>query len=356
MPLLLISVLWMCLSCQVSGRSDSIGKPDSLTVDVSHEYSSIQGKLEQRKTMLLSFAEQPSEVPFLFSEDSFLMAKGPKAFYLMDNMMRMSDHVFDAEDYWAWMLAMNERVKQYNEWRGLRGVSSREALTAIDRLMENYRLGDRTERNAAGYVGATLNDYRTLLSYRSIIDGIDGRDFKGCLGDLYFREFRAWYAINNQMDALMNHYTYDKADYASCFDEIYSTYNGWLRERNAALEEERGILLGEERVTVSLGKPVSRSRFRSLFDFYKQGSTRLAIARASAADGEKEQLLSSRTHFEFINMIVERMETSVIEWLKVRDDIRLSLPDRMREPYQSVTKRLYAQLYDDVLGLQEMRL
>ena len=358
MPFLIISMLWMFLSCQVSGDKASLGKSDSLAVAEYHEYSSIQEKLEERKTMLLSFSEKPSEVPFLFSEDSFLMEKDPKTYWLMDNMMRMSDHVFDAEDYWAWMLAMNERVKQYNEWRGLRELSSKEALTAIDRLMEYYRLGDRTERNAAGYVGTTLNDYRTLLSYRSIIDGIDGRDFKGRLGDLYFREFRAWYEINHQMDALMNHYTYDQADYASCFDEIYSTYNGWLRERNAALELEQGILLGEVPLSVSIGKPISRSRFKSLFNYYKNGSIRTAINRTKSSEGQKDKevLLSSRTNLEYITTIIERMEASVLEWLKVRDDIRLCLPDEMREPYRSVTRRLYAQLYDDVLDLQQMRL
>ena len=73
---------------------------------------------------------------FWFSDDTEFQLQDPHAYWLMNRMMQMVQLVQTADDDWAWMLAMNESIEEYNTRLGRKIGSVDAACNAIDELID----------------------------------------------------------------------------------------------------------------------------------------------------------------------------------------------------------------------------
>lgn len=359
---LFLMMLAYCFSCHMKHTPVANPEPESLMPSLTPVFTSLRPQLEKKTYHMLTLSDAPSEVPFRFSMDSFLRAQDSSAFELMDNMMRMSDYLHSADDYLAWAEAVNKRIRQYNSKKGLPEDSTEPALTAIHQLMAIYREGSRSELNCAGLVHTTTNQYRLISSYRSLIERVDEKD--SCpssllkLSDLYYQEFTEYMAIQQRLEALLNHYTYNIASYSTCLPEMYNAANTWFTDRYNALDQERRILWSDELPLLRpFGRTVSDQQFQRLFNYYK---TRDADSiqdeiRQKQTKPRLEEQVERCFHFAYLSTVVDQLDAAINQWLAIRNEIVMRLPERMHVPYRSVTKRLYAQLYDDLVDLQELR-
>lgn len=359
---LFLTMLTFCFSCHMKHEPVANSAPDSLLLSAAPVFSSLKPQLAQKTYHLLTLSETPSEVPFLFSMDSFLQAQDPGAYQLMDNMMRMSDYLQTSDDFLAWVQAVTERIRQYNSRKGFPEDSPEPALTAIHQLMDIYREGSKSELNCAGMVQTTTNQYRLLSSYRTLIEQVDEKDHYPAaplkLSDLYYQELTEYLAIQQKLEALLNHYTYNIASYSTCLPDMYTTTNAWLTDRYDALSQERLILWSNDPSLLRpFGHPVSDQQFQRLFHYYK---TRDAESiqdemQQRQAKPQLEEPVERLFHFAYLSTVVDQLDTALNHWLDIRDEIAMRLPQPMHAPYRSVTQRLYAGIYDDLVDLQELR-
>ena len=76
------------------------------------DYTANATTIEQKKHEMLAVADSVGH--FWFSDDTEFQLQDPHAYWLMNRMMQMVQLIETADDDWAWMLAMNESIEEYN--------------------------------------------------------------------------------------------------------------------------------------------------------------------------------------------------------------------------------------------------
>lgn len=128
---------------------------------VGSDYTANATAIEQKKQEILAVADSVGN--FWFSDDTGFQSQDPHAYWLMNRMMQMVQLIETADDDWAWMLAMNESVEEYNTRLGRKIGSVDAACNAIDELIDIYNAGNQPEMNTASYVESILMHYKQCM-------------------------------------------------------------------------------------------------------------------------------------------------------------------------------------------------
>ncbi len=302
---------------------------------------------------------------FRFSDDIEFQSQDPHAYWLMNRMMLMVQLVQTANDGWAWMLAMNESIEEYNARLGRKIGSVDAACNAINELIDIYNSGNQPKLNTASYVTSILEHYKTTHAYYRFIEYIDDykdeSDWDVQLKALYYREFKEWFDINNAVNGLMYFYTYAAARYSALPMDLNGTFAHWSQERLAELKIERNIYESYEwKPFKSNAKAISTKEFDKLLSYFKTKTQNDIVEEIVSNWTEKDyefarEQTDGKYKFDKIAEMLRYYETALTNWRKVREQIALMLPKKKQKSYREITKQMHTRLYNDLYDLKAIR-
>lgn len=325
--------------------------------NIEDDYNCRMSAIEEKKQEMLAIADNTGM--FWFSDDTEFEAQDPNAYWLMNRMMQMVQLVLTPDDDWAWMLAMNESIEEYNCRLG-RSIGSVEAATlAIEELNNTYYAGNQPEMNTASYVESILEHYKAVYAYHELIDYIGDDDT--CLKALYYREFCHWFDINHSIYGIMVRYTYGAAGYSALPLDINSTFGAWSKARTDEVEIERNILsYWQWKPFSSDAGKITERKFDKLLKFLKN-RTREGVAKKMASDWyysdydeayEKAGLID----FDHFHKMLDDYIPAIEGWRQVREEIARYLPKEKQKSYREITRQIHTRLYNDLLEQKEFTL
>ncbi|MBR4029654.1 MAG: hypothetical protein IKJ08_08735 [Alistipes sp.] len=330
---------------------------------IGSDYTANATAIEQKKQEMLAVADSVGR--FWFSDDTEFQSQDPHAYWLMNRMMQMVQLIQTADDDWAWMLAMNESIEEYNTRLGRKIGSVDAACNAIDELIDIYNAGNQPEMNTASYVESILMHYKTVYGYYRLIEFIDDykedSDWDIRLRALYYREFKEWFDINNAVNGIMYFYTYATARYSALSMDLNGTFEIWSRDRLAELEIERDIYRSYDwKPFKSNAKTTSPNKFEKLLSYFKTRTNETIVEEMVSDWAEKDydfarERVDGKTDFDKIAEMLRYYETALTNWREVREQIALMLPKEKQKSYREITKQMHTRLYNDLVDLKEIR-
>ena len=361
-----IAVIFLFASC-CHGMAKGNGIEMSSMVDsVGSDYTANATAIEQKKQEMLAVADSVGH--FWFSDDTEFQSQDPHAYWLMNRMMQMVQSVQTADDDWAWMLAMNESIEEYNNRLGRKIGSVNAACNAIDELIDIYNAGNQPELNTASYVESILMHYKAVYAYYRLIEFIDDykddSDWDLQLRALYYREFKEWFDINNAVNGIMYFYTYASAGYSALSMDLNGTFEIWSKERLTELEIERDIHWSSDwKPFESDAKNISPKKFGKLLNYFKTRKKSDVIEEFFGDLYDKkdrdyeyaEWRVGSKYDFDKIAEMIRYYETALTNWREVREQIAQMLPKEKQKSYREITKQMHTRLYNDLVDLKEIK-
>ena len=361
-----IAVIIICSSCCTNAAN---GNEMTVILDVDSvgcDYTANATAIEQKKQEMLAVADSVGN--FWFSDDTEFQSQDHHAYWLMNRMMQMVQLIETADDDWAWMLAMNESIEEYNTRLGRKIGSVDAACNAIDELIDIYNAGNQPELNTASYVESILMHYKAVYAYYRLIEFIDDyeedSDWDLQLRALYYREFKEWFDINNAVNGIMYVYTYAAAGYSALSMDLNGTFEVWSRERLSELEIERDIYWSSDwKPFESDAKSISPKKFGKLLDYFKTRKKSDVIEEFFGDLYDKkdrdyeyaEWRVGSKYDFDKIAEMLRYYETALTNWREVREQITQMLPKEKQKSYREITKQMHTRLYNDLVELKEIR-
>ena len=358
-----IAVILLFVSCCTRTAKGYDTKVPSMVDSVGSDYTANATAIEQKKQEMLAVADSVSH--FWFSDDTEFQLQDPHAYWLMNRMMQMVQLVQTADDNWAWMLAMNESIEEYNTRLGRKIGSVDVACNAIDELINIYNAGNQPELNTASYVESILMHYKTVYAYYRLIEFIDdfkdNSDWDVQLRALYYREFKEWFDINNAVNGIMYFYTYASAGYSALSMDLNGTFEIWSKERLAELEIERNIYWNYRwQPYESDAKSVSPKKFDKTLSYFKTRTNATVVEEMVSDWAEKDydyarERIDGKFDFDKIAEMLRYYETALTNWREVREQITHMLPKEKQKSYREITKQMHIRLYNDLVELKEIR-
>jgi hypothetical protein len=361
-----IAVTLLFASCYTYTAKGNGMEISPIVESVGGDYTANTTAIEQKKQEMLAGADRIGR--FWFSDDKEFQSQDPHAYWLMNRMMQMMKEIVTADDCWAWMLAMNESVKEYNTRLGRKIGSVDAAADAIDELINIYNAGNQPELNTASYVESILMHYKAVYAYYRLIEFIDDykddsdRDLQ--LRALHYREFKEWFDINNAAKGIMHSYTYAAAGYSALPMSLNGTFMVWTKGRLAELKIERDIYRSSECAPFeSSVSTISPKKFNKLIGYFKSRTKRDVIEeffgdlyKKRERDYEyAEWRVGGAYDFNKIAELLRYYETALTNWREVREQIALMLPKEKQKPYRAITKQMHTRLYNDLVDLKKLR-
>ena len=335
----------------------------SMVDSVGSDYTANAIAIEQKKQEMLAVADSVGR--FWFSDDIEFQSQDPHAYWLMNRMMQMMKQIVTADDCWAWMLAMNESIEEYNTRLGRKIGSVDAACNAIDELIDIYNAGNQPEMNTASYVESILMHYKAVYAYYRLIEFIDDykddSDWDVQIRTLYYREFKEWFDINNAVNGIMYFYTYAAAGYSVLSMDLNGTFEIWSKDRLAELEIERDIYWSFDwKPFESDSKTISPKKFDKLLDYFKSRTNETVVNEMVADWAEKDydyarERINGRFDFDKIAEMLRYYETALTNWREIREQIVLMLPEEKQKSYREITKQMHTRLYNDLYDLKAIR-
>lgn len=327
------------------------------------DYTRNEDAILERKAELMAIAD--SSRNYWYCGDRELEEQDPHAYWLMNRMMQMMSAIRTADDCWGWMLAMKEYIQEYNARLGRKIGSLDAACNAIKDLITIYGAGNQPEMNTATYVRSILAHFKAVNSYYELIEFIDDYDLDSDwdmnLRELYYREFEAWFDLNNAANGIMYYYTYAAASYSALPMELNGTFRVWSESRlkELEIEDELHWKYDWEKFS-SKAKKVSIKKFNKLVNYFKTRTKADVIEEYfdrfySKKDRDyeyAEDRVGCRYDFEKIAEMVTYYESALAEWREVRDQITLMQSKEKQKSYREVTKQIHTRLYNDLLDLK----
>ena len=358
-----IAVILLFASCCPSAAKGNGMEISSMVDSVGSDYTANATAIEQKKQEMLAVADSVGN--FWFSDDTEFQSQDPHAYWLMNRMMQMVQSVQTADDDWAWMLAMNESIKEYNTRLGRKIGSVDVACNAIDELIDIYNAGNQPEMNTASYVESILMHYKAVYAYYRLIEFIDDYDDESNwdvqLRALYYREFKEWFDINNAVNGIMYFYTYASAGYSALSMDLNGTFEVWSRGRLAELEIERDIYWSFDwKPYKSNAKTTSPKKFEKTLSYFKTRTNETIVEEMVSDWAEKDydyarERIDGKFDFDKIAEMLRYYETALTNWREVREQIALILPKEKQKSYREITNQMYTRLYNDLVDLKEIR-
>lgn len=358
-----IAVILFFTSCCTNAASGN-EKTTTINVDsVGSDYTANATAIEQRKQEMLAVADSVGH--FWFSDDTEFQSQDPHAYWLMNRMMQMVQLIKTADDDWAWMLAMNESVEEYNTRLGRKIGSVDAACNAIDELIDIYNAGNQPEMNTASYVESILMHYKTVYAYYRLIEFIndykEDSDWDLQMRALYYREFKEWFDINNAVNGIMYFYTYATAGYSALSMDLNGTFEVWSRDRLTELEIERNIYWSFDwEPFESNAKTTTPKKFDKTLSYFKTRTNETVVKEMVADWAEKDydfarERIDGKFDFDKIAEMLRYYETALTNWREVREQITHMLPKEKQKSYRDITKQMHTRLYNDLVELKEIR-
>ena len=291
----------------------------------------------------------------------------PHAYWLMNRMMQMVQLVKTPADDWAWMLAMNESLEEYNRRLGRKVGSVEAASMAIEELTMQLGAGYQIEINTASYVRMILAHYKTVHKYYELIDCIESYDEYDDRDDrlraLYYKEFEEWFRINDAANGLMYFYTYSIARYSALPTDINSTFAAWSNNRSKELAIELDIYWNRHSQTDVFKSDVQKipaKAFTILLEYFKSRTLENEIeAYLEEWSGFEYEYVKEKFEdnmdFEKIKEMVKYYETALTNWREVRFQIEMMYENEQMESFDEITKQIHTRLYMDLVDLIELR-
>ena len=358
-----IAAILLFASCCTSTAKGYEMEMLTMVDGVGGDYTANATAIEEKKLEMLSIADNVGH--FWFSDDTEFQSQDPHAYWLMNRMMQMVQLIKTADDGWAWMLAMNESIEEYNNRLGRKIGSVDAACNAIDELIDIYNAGNQPEMNTASYVESILMHYKTVYAYYRLIEFIndykEDSDWDLQMRALYYREFKEWFDINNAVNGIMYFYTYAAAGYSALSMDLNGTFEVWSRERLAELEFERDIYWSFDwKPFESNAKTTSPKKFDKTLSYFKTRTNETVVEDMVSDWAEKDydfarERIEERFDFDKITEMVRYYETALTNWREVREQIALMLPKEKQKSYREITKQMHTRLYNDLVDLKEIK-
>ena len=358
----IIAVILLFASfCQTAVKGNGM-EMSSMVDSVGSDYTANATVIEQKKLEMLAVADSVGQ--FWFSDDTEFQSQDPHAYWLMNRMMQMVQLIETADDDWAWMLAMNKSVEEYNARLGRKIGSVDAACNAIDELIDIYNAGNQPEMNTASYVESILMHYKTVYAYYRLIEFIndykEDSDWDLQMRALYYREFKEWFDINNAVNGIMYFYTYAAAGYSALSMDLNGTFEIWSKNRLAELEIERDIYWSYDwKPFSSDAKTISAKKFEKLLSYFKTRTNETVVEEMVSDWAEKDydfarERIEGRFDFDKIAEMLRYYETALVNWREVREQIALMLPKEKQKSYREITRQMHTRLYNDLVDLKEI--
>lgn len=356
-----IVAILLFTSCGTNTAKSSGMEADS----VGGDYTANAAAIEEKKQEMLSVADVVWQ--FRFPDDKEFQSQDPHAYWLMNRMIQMDKLIETANDDWAWILAMNESVEEYNHRLGRKIGSVDAACNAIDELLDIYNARDQSEINTVSYALSVFMHYKLTYAYYRFIEFIDDykddSDWDVSLRALYYREFKEWFDIYNAAKGIMRSYTYAPAHYSALPMDLNCIYERWSRERLAELEIERDIIYWsiyssfDWKPFESDAKIISPKRFDKLLGYFKTRTYETVVEEMFP--GEKDydyarKYIDERFDFDNYAEMLRYYETALVNWREVRGQIALMLPKEKQKSYREITKQMHTRLYNDLAELKKI--
>ena len=358
-----IAVIIICSSCCTNAAN---GNEMTVILDVDSvggDYTANATTIEEKKLEMLSIADNVGH--FWFSDDTEFQSQDPHAYWLMNRMMQMVQLIKTADDGWAWMLAMNESIVEYNNRLGRKIGSVDAACNAIDELIDIYNAGNQPEMNTASYVESILMHYKAAYAYYRLIEFIndykDDSDWDVQLRALYYREFKEWFDINNAVNGIMTFYTEAGSFHSALPMDMNGQFALWSKSRHEELQIETDILTNWECDTFSSkAEPISSEKFSEVINYIRNIIEEDIIEQKVSQWDEKDydfarERVQGRYNFDKIAEMLRYYETALTNWREVREQIALMLPKEKQKSYREITKQMHTRLYNDLVELKEIR-
>ena len=330
---------------------------------VGSDYTANATAIEQKKQEMLAVADSVGNV--WFSDDTEFQLQDLHAYWLMNRMMQMVQLIETADDDWAWMLAMNESIEEYNTRLGRKIGSVDAACNAIDELIDIYNAGNQPMLNTASYVESILMHYKAVYAYYRLIEFIDDykddSDWDLQMRALYYREFKEWFDINNAVNGIMYFYTYATARYSALSMDLNGTFEVWSRDRLAELKIERDIYWSFDwKPFESSAKTTSPKKFEKTLSYFKTRTNETIVEEMVSDWAEKDydfarERIDGKLDFDKVAEMLRYYETALVNWRKVREQIALMLPIEKQKSYREITKKMHTRLFNDLVELKEIR-
>ena len=360
-----IAAILLFASCCTNTALGNGIEMTSMVDSIGSDYTANVTAIEEKKLEMLSIADNVGH--FWFSDDTEFQSQDPHAYWLMNRMMQMVQLIETADDAWAWMLAMNESVVEYNSRLGRKIGSVDAACNAIDKLINIYNAGNQPELNTASYVESILVHYKTIYAYYRLIEAIDDynedTDWDVQLRALYYREFKEWFDINNAANGIMYFYTYASASYSALSMDLNGTFEVWSKGRLAELEIEQDIYWSFDwKAFESNAKTISPKKFDKLLGYFKSRTKSDIIEEFFGDLYDKkdrdyeyaEERVGSKYDFDKIAEMLRYYETALTNWREVREQIAQMLPKEKQKSYREITRQMHTRLYNDLESLKEI--
>lgn len=326
--------------------------------DKAGRYTANAKAIERRKQEMLAIDD--SIACFMFSYDTEFQAEDPNAYWLLNRMMLMVQLVETADDGWAWMLAMNKCIEEYNNRLVHKICSVDAACDAISELNDKYEGGNQPEINTATYVGSILMHYKATYVYYRLIESIDDHnkdsDWDDRLKALYYREFKEWFDLNNAANGIMCFYSYAPARYSSVSVDINCTFEEWSKERLAELKLERDIYCSTNDLQPfeSNAEDISSNEFNMLLDDFKSRVNTTGVEDVSESEDSERDDDEGDFYVKTAKML-RYYETALTNWREVREQITQMLPKEKQKSYREITKQIHTRLYVELKDLTHFR-
>lgn len=329
------------INCSINTDADS----------VACDYITDAAAVEKKKQEMLALPDNTHN--FWFSSDMEFQSRDPHAYWLMNRMMQMEQMVETADDDWAWMLAVNESIKDYNGRLGRKIGSDDAAILAIRELTDIYTIGTQGEMNASSDIFLTLEHYKVVHAYYSHISFIDDDSFQ----ELYYQEFVEWFNLNSALNAIMRSYTYAAVYYSALPMDLNIISGTWLEARLDELDIELGYRVVPFE---SDAEPVSNEEFDVLLSYFKVKNQDDVVEKIISDWKEKDydyirERIDGRFNFDRIGEVLHRYETALANWRGVREQITQMLPVEKQKSYREITKQMHTRLYHDLQDLKEIQ-
>lgn len=358
-----IAAILLFASCCMNTAKGNGMEMFSMVDGVGGDYTANAAAIQEKKQEMLSIADSVGH--FWFSDDTEFQSQDPHAYWLMNRMMQMVQLIRTADDGWAWMLAMNESIEEYNARLGRKIGSVDAACNAIWELIDIYNSGNQPEINTASYVESILMHYKTLYAYYRLIEFIDDYAHESnCdvqMSALYYREFKEWFDLNNAENGIMTFYTEAGSFHSALAMDMNGQFARWSKSRSEELKIESDIFTSWEwKAYSSDAKDVPIKEFDKILNYIRNITEEDVIEQKVSQWEEKDydfasERVQGRYDFDKIAEMLRYYETALNNWRKVREQIARMLPKEKQKSYREITKQMHTRLYNDLCDLKEVR-
>jgi hypothetical protein len=320
----------------------------------SLQYTGNEAYIKQKVADMLVAPAAPNSM-YTMSPDELhrnIKEADPHAYWLYFRMMTMQELIGNADDVWAWGIAMNTCIKQYNTRLGRKIGSSKQAMLAIEEMIKEL-CNTTLEMNIASGTNVATCEFKTIDAYNKLFDCIkkEANDADHAL-ELYYKEFKSWFNMYEAARGLMINHTFILASYTMSTMEFHGILRSWYEDRIKSLELEYSHYYEYQLEPLkNESKHISTTKFASLINYFKTMTFDEIVKQSFYLPPNYKELID----LQYIVECATQYEKYLSEWYQLREQIALTLPQNRQDSYREITKRMYDTFYTRLNELKDLR-